>query len=92
MTTQLALLAVEHHPGAPLFWLTLTSLLLLVGATALITVHKVVPINRAVHDWQPQQPPADWAQLRNRWHHLHNQRTGWIVLALLAQVTGVLAH
>lgn len=32
------------------------------------------PINRQVFRWEPENTPADWEQLRDRWHALHRVR------------------
>ncbi|MFJ1969184.1 anthrone oxygenase family protein [Streptomyces sp. NPDC087903] len=62
------------------FWLTLTSLLLLVvvfGTSLIVNV----PINSAQLTWNVHAPPADWADVRDRWQIAHAVRT---MAALLA--------
>lgn len=92
LLSQVVLLAVDHHPGSPLFLLTLASVAVLIGTTVFVTVLRVVPINRAVHTWRAARPPADWAAVRDRWHRLHHRRTALVVLALLVQTVAVFAQ
>jgi len=92
---QILLLSVGRRPASPLFLLTLLTLLTLllqIGATALITVRQVVPINAAVHRWDPHAPARDWDRVRDRWHHLHHRRTALVTIAMLAQVAVTLSH
>jgi len=40
------------------------------------------PINVEQLGWNPQNPPADWARVHDRWQVAHALRTAAIVLAL----------
>ncbi|MEV6945664.1 anthrone oxygenase family protein [Streptomyces sp. NPDC051172] len=40
------------------------------------------PINVEQMSWSPQNPPADWARIRDRWQIAHGVRTAAIVVAL----------
>ena len=86
---QLLLLLIIHNLSTFLFQATLVSMLLIVCAT-LITIRLVVPINRQVHTWSVQQPPAEWSHKRALWHRYHTWRTGLVLLAMLLQFTAVL--
>ena len=90
--TQIALLAADHHPASPRFLLTLASLVLLLGTTALITVRQVVPINLTVHGWDVRDPPPGWDRVRDTWRRLHRRRTALVVLAFFAQVAAALLY
>ena len=49
-----------------------------------------VPINAAVLAWSPQAPPANWAEVRDRWNQAHAFRTALAVVALSCQIVAVL--
>jgi uncharacterized membrane protein len=38
-----------------------------------------VPINMATGHWDPQKPPDDWKQIRNRWEFFQGVRS-WLLL------------
>lgn len=86
---QLFLLFAIHNWRSLLFQSTLISMLLIICAT-LITIRLVVPINRQVHTWSAQQPPAEWSRKRALWHRYHTWRTGLVLLAMLLQFSAVL--
>ena len=59
-------------------------------AAALVTRFGNQPINAIVMTWNPQSPPAEWAQLRDAWWQWHMVRAsagiaslGLILLAVL---------
>lgn len=87
--SQLCLLLFVHDISTKLFQLTFLSLLLVVGAT-IMTVFLVVPINRHVHTWSIQAPPATWKETRNLWHRYHYLRTALVLLAMILQFLAVL--
>ncbi|WP_207946544.1 DUF1772 domain-containing protein [Actinomadura sp. 7K507] len=64
-------------------WLTVTALALLV-VTFGLTLVVSVPINSDQLDWNPQSPPADWADTRDRWQIAHAVRTTAAVIAFAA--------
>jgi Domain of unknown function (DUF1772) len=86
---QLLLLLVMRKWHMLLFQSTFVSMLLIVCAT-LITVRLVVPINRRVHTWSIQEPPAEWSRTRAQWHRYHAWRTWLVLLAMLLQFTAML--
>jgi hypothetical protein len=49
------------------------------------------PINRTVNSWTPVQLPANWTDLRERWHFLHAVRLVLSVVAFSAVIAGALA-
>jgi uncharacterized membrane protein len=62
------------------FWWTAAALILLI--TVLVTTLVVnLPINADQVDWAVPAPPADWAQVRDRWQLAHTVRTGAAVIA-----------
>ena len=65
------------NPGA--FALSLAGLFCIMS-DMVVTLTFNVPINRKVQSWQPDSPPADWKQLRDRWERFHSIRTLLIVL------------
>ncbi len=50
-------------------------------AAALVTRFGNQPVNAIVMTWNPQSPPAEWAQLRDAWWQWHMVRTGVEVIA-----------
>jgi uncharacterized membrane protein len=63
-------------------WLALTAVLLLV-ATAAISIWISVPINTAQQSWSVLSPPGDWAAVRDRWQLAHAARTTTAALAFV---------
>ncbi|MEV0134222.1 anthrone oxygenase family protein [Dactylosporangium sp. NPDC050688] len=63
--------------------------ILLIVATIGLTVSQLEPLNAIGDTWNPDAPPADWTEVRNRWQRLHLVRT---LLALLTLVTLLAAH
>ena len=60
------------------FALSLAGLVLVIG-DMVVTLLGNVPINRLVQSWRPNEPPAEWKRLRDRWERLHTLRTLLIV-------------
>lgn len=53
-----------------------------VGAVV-VTLVVNVPVNRLARRWDPGSPPADWMQLRDRWHRGQAVRTPLAVASFL---------
>ena len=72
-------------------WLVLGAfvLLVLVFVTSLAIN---VPINGDQADWSVQAPPADWADIRDRWQLAHVVRTVCAVLAFTLLTAAALIH
>ena len=51
-----------------------------------------VPINGDQADWSVQAPPADWADIRDRWQLAHVVRTVCAVLAFTLLTAAALIH
>lgn len=49
-----------------------------------------VPINKQVIEWNPQSPPDNWLELRNRWDSLHRVRVVLDIAALILLLLGAL--
>jgi uncharacterized membrane protein len=66
----LVLLVLIPSRRSPAFSLILAGLFCAVIAAAIsLTVN--VPINTSQRAWNPQAPPADWQQIRDRWQSAH---------------------
>jgi uncharacterized membrane protein len=65
-----------------LAWLAIGALYF--GAVFWVTRSVNIPINEAVAGWNPGAPPADWAQLRDRWNDSNLLRTVAAVLSFAA--------
>ncbi|MGW0810841.1 anthrone oxygenase family protein [Nonomuraea sp. NPDC002799] len=88
-TAILVALAVRARDRA--FWLTLTALVLLV--TVFVTTLIVnLPINGDQIGWSVTAPPADWADIRDRWQLAHAVRTAAAVLAFASLVAAAIVH
>ncbi len=76
---------------------TLAFILTLVGVLCTIvvvisTLLVNVPINSEIMNvWSVENPPADWAQVRDRWNFWHTFRTVLAVIAFVCQLVAVLA-
>jgi uncharacterized membrane protein len=77
---------VRAVPGA--FALSLIALVFIVGDMA-VTLAGNVPINKQVQRWSVAKPPAEWAELRDRWERLHTIRTMLIVSGFAFLVAAV---
>ena len=74
------LIAVTIRSRAAGFWWTAAGLVLLV-AVLVTTLVVNLPINADQLGWAVPAPPADWAQVRDRWQVAHAARTGAAVIA-----------
>ena len=84
------LLILLREPRGAVFVLTLVGLLCMVVALT-ITLLVNVPINAAQMAWSPQAPPADWAEIRDRWQLAHTLRTALAIADLSCQIVAALA-
>lgn len=66
-------------------WLAGTALLLLV-VTLVISVSISVPINTMQQGWSVTGPPANWADVRDRWQLAHLARTTTSMLGFLVLI------
>ena len=78
------------EPRGVAFVLTLVGLLCAAVAPT-ITLFVNVPINAAHLAWSPQAPPADWAEIRDRWQSAHAVRTAMAIAGLSCQIVAALA-
>lgn len=72
------------------FWLTVAGTLCIVLMSA-VSLLGNVPINKQVIEWNPQSPPDNWWELRNRWDSLHRVRVALDIAALIFLLLGALA-
>jgi uncharacterized membrane protein len=78
LTAWLAILAKEDARARYLLVAAVVCLL----SAALVTRFGNQPINAIVMTWNPQSPPAEWAQLRDTWWRWHTVRASAGMLAL----------
>jgi uncharacterized membrane protein len=76
-------------PNSAAFWLTAAGMLCIVLMLA-ISLFGNVPINKQVIEWNPQSPPDNWLELRNRWDSLHRVRVVLDIAALILLLLGAL--
>ncbi len=84
----LLLFLMRRELRTPAFALTLVAVVCTLALTV-TTLLVNVPINAEIMDvWPVENPPANWAEVRDRWNFYHNLRT---VLAVVAFVCLLLA-
>ena len=89
LASGLLLLVLAREPRGAAFVLTLVGLLCAVLALT-VTLLVNVPINAAQMAWSPQVPPADWAEIRDRWQVAHALRTAAAVAGFGCQILAAL--
>jgi uncharacterized membrane protein len=57
----------------------------------IITLAGNVPINDQISSWSPNNPPAEWQDVRDRWNVFNNLRTIFLLAALWAELGGLVA-
>lgn len=81
MTLTLALgIANAIHAGGqggPAGWRWAAAVAFIVALTSTVIFN--VPVNLATGRWDPQHPPADWKQTRDRWEFFQGLRS-WLLL------------
>jgi uncharacterized membrane protein len=89
--TMAAVLALVLLPATG--WPARSWLLAGLAATVLVAVvsdTRNVPINKRIQDWDPDDRPAEWDALRERWCRAHRVRTVFAVAAFAAYATAAL--
>lgn len=54
------------------------------GAWVLATVFTIAfpaPLNARIAQWDPENPPEDWREMRHRWDRWHLGRTLWLLMS-----------
>jgi len=69
-------------------WLFAVAALLLI-VSLVVTVRVEVPMNRSIATWDPNAPPANWAQVRDHWLAFHRLRTASGILAFVVATLGL---
>jgi uncharacterized membrane protein len=80
----------QTRAGKPVFLLFSLAFAFLI-AQLVITLVGNVPINDQISSWSPDNPPAEWQEVRDRWNLFNNLRTMFLVAALGVQLGGLLA-
>ncbi|HEY0077010.1 MAG TPA: DUF1772 domain-containing protein [Pyrinomonadaceae bacterium] len=68
-------LRAEAGAASLIRWAAAASFILALVSTLIFNV----PINLATGKWNPDSPPADWKQVRNRWEFFQGVRS-WLLL------------
>lgn len=67
-------------------WLTVSSIVT-ITITFLISIVINAPINRQQqNEWDPNNPPANWKQIRDRWNKAHVVRSIFAVISLACNI------
>jgi uncharacterized membrane protein len=69
-------------------WLFGVAALLMI-LSLVVTVGVEGAINQAIAKWDPSAPPANWAEIRERWLAFHRLRTGSGIVAFLCATVGL---
>jgi uncharacterized membrane protein len=89
-STLFVLLIMLREWRSPVFMLLTAALVCTVLATV-STLLINVPINvDVINNWSAQNPPANWAQVRDQWDQANAFRAILLVLAFTAQLVAVL--
>ena len=72
------------------FWLLALAAIIYILGVIVFTAQVNLPLNYYTESWDPQNLPADWAQVRTQWNNANAIRVGTsgaaFVLALAALV------
>ncbi len=90
MSIALVLFLTRRHWKSRAFVFTLASLVF-IAVVGAISIAVNVPINLEMASWSVQDPPTDWAEIRDRWNLAHAFRTAAALLALVFQLLAVLS-
>ncbi|MEM7798025.1 MAG: DUF1772 domain-containing protein [Chloroflexota bacterium] len=86
----LALLVNRRHWSTLAFWLVVAAALIYIFGVIVFTQQVNLPLNYTTEGWDPQNLPADWTVIRDRWNAANNIRVGTagsaFALSLLALV------
>lgn len=86
--TLLVLSMRSRRPGLGL----VTAALGLLMVVFVVTIAVSLPINSDQHDWSLVRPPADWADVRDRWQAAHVVRTLAALTAFACLVLASVMH
>lgn len=89
LLSTLPVLFLAYGSRLPLFYLTLTALLLFV-VTLLVTALVEVPIVKEIVTWKASILPKDWRQLRDRWGAFHYARIVPSLVGLVLILVGAI--
>lgn len=85
-----ALIALRHRRRSAAWrWTAAAFALYLVGVMA-FTIILNVPINNTMLAWDAANPPADWAQQRDRWDLLNTIRTPVTIAVFVGYLIGLM--
>jgi uncharacterized membrane protein len=77
-----ALLAVLARRAGSAAWRPAAAALVLLVLALVVSFVFNAPVNVDQMGWTPQEPPADWADIRDRWQIAHAVRTVLCLVAL----------
>jgi uncharacterized membrane protein len=78
------LVALRRHRRSGVFRWVLVGFVVWILFVNVYTVVLNVPINNEMMTWDPANPPADWADARDRWDLLNTIRTPFAFFVFLA--------
>lgn len=86
-----ALVALRHRRTSTAWRLAALSFAVYLVGVMAYTILLNVPINNAMLAWDAANPPADWAELRDRWDLLNTIRTFVTIAAFVGYLVALLA-
>ena len=87
ISTTLDVVLVRSDGAGP-FDFTVLALLCFV-TFLFVTIRYELPINQDIENWDPDQPPDEWAAIRGRWEKWQTVRA-WLSVGTLASLIGAL--
>jgi uncharacterized membrane protein len=88
VTALLLIVSAFVSRGSPRRWFAIAAILMIVAM--MVTVRVEVPMNRAIASWDITAPPANWADVRDRWLRFHLMRTCCGTIAFLFAEAGLI--
>ncbi len=79
----LALIINWRHWRTPAFWMLACAALVYIGGVIVFTAVVNLPLNEYTESWDPQNLPADWAEVRTQWNRANAVRVGTAGLAFV---------
>jgi hypothetical protein len=84
----IAVLFVAQAGTSLTWWLTFSSIILF-AITIIYTLTGLVQINNRVSNWDPESPPTNWREDRQKWDRNHLIRTLILFVAFLLLVLSI---
>lgn len=78
----IALVIFSRNDGSAVLWLRVIATIC-IAITVVTSLRVNVPINNLTSQWQLANDPAEWSQMRSRWHFFQGIRGGLLLTAFV---------